>query len=125
MVLGIGIDLVETARIARALASHGDRFALRVFSPAEVAYCARRANRAECLAARWAAKEAFLKAIGTGWSQGLVFRDVEVAGGDGRPPRLLPAGRAAARLAEMGVRAVRLSLTHEGAYAAAVVLLEG
>lgn len=125
MVLGIGIDLVETARIARALGSHGDRFARRVFSPAEVAYCSGRANRHECLAARWAAKEAFLKAIGTGWSHSLAFQDVEVAGGDGKPPRLLPAPRAADKLAEMGVRRVHLSLTHEGAYAIAVVVLEG
>lgn len=125
MILGVGIDLVETSRIARALSSHGGRFERRVFGQAEVACCNGRANRAECFAARWAAKEAFVKAVGTGLGGGVSPRDVEVRGGAGEPPRLFLSGRAAERAREMGVRAVHLSLTHEGSYAAALVVLEG
>ena len=83
MILGVGLDIVETARVARALANHGARFADRVYTPAEYADCAARADRVEALAGRFAAKEAFLKALGTGWIRGLSLRHVEVVRGKG------------------------------------------
>src|SRR5438132_13625580 len=86
MILGVGLDVVETERVARALAAHGRRFEERVYSPAELAGCAHRVDRAQALAVRFAAKEAFLKPLGTGWVRGLSLRQVEgVAQHGGRP----------------------------------------
>lgn len=124
MILGVGLDVVETPRVARALATYGARFAERVFTAAELADCAGRADRAEALAARFAAKESFLKALGTGWITGLSLRDVEVTRATDGPPMLRLVGGAADRAAERGVRRVHLSLSHQTGLAAAVVILE-
>lgn len=125
MIVGVGIDLVETARMARAVEEHGERLEARIFTPAERADCAGRVDRVQALAARFAAKEACLKALGTGWARGLSFRQVEVVrDGEGRPSLLL-AGLAASRAHEMGVRRIHVSLTHQPGAAAAVVVLEG
>lgn len=125
MILGLGVDLVETRRLEEALRRHGSRFEDRVFTPGERRECAGRADQAQRLSARFAAKEACLKALGTGWSGGVGFRDVEVVRSrDGRPEIQL-SGAAAARAARLGVRAVHLSLTHQPGAAAAVVILEG
>src|SRR3989442_11046059 len=78
MILGVGLDVVETQRIARALALHGGRFEERVYTAAELAACADRADRAQALAGRFAAKEALLKALGTGSARGISFQQVEV-----------------------------------------------
>src|SRR6266571_722418 len=83
MILGVGLDVVETQRVARAIATHGRRFEERVYSPDELAACAERVDRMQALASRFAAKEAFLKALGTGTAHGLSFRQVEVVRGDG------------------------------------------
>jgi holo-[acyl-carrier protein] synthase len=126
MILGVGLDVVETARIARALATFGSRFAERVYTAAELVACAERADRVEALAARFAAKEAFLKALGTGWIRSVTLRQVEVVharGGGGQPELRLLDG-AAARMEERGVRRVHLTLSHQPGLAAAVVILE-
>lgn len=124
MIVGLGIDVVEVARLAAALSRHGDRFVDRVFTGAERAACDQRADRVLALAARFAAKEACLKALGTGWAEGLGFRDVEVARDENRPPRLLLHGAAARRAAALGVIRTHVSLTHQQGIAAAVVVLE-
>ncbi len=125
MIVGIGLDVVETTRVAGALARFGPRFAERVYTPAELADTAARADRVEALAGRFAAKEAFLKAVGTGWIRGLSLRHVEVVRADGGPPELKLARSAAERVRARGVRRVHLSLSHQPGLAAAVVILEG
>jgi holo-[acyl-carrier protein] synthase len=127
MIVGIGIDLVEIERLAKALgAPHGPRFEERVFTEGERADCAGRGaqGRIACLAARFAAKEACLKALGTGWSEGLSFRQVEVVRSSDGAPRLVLSGRAAERAGSMSVRGLHLSVTHERGVAGAVVVLE-
>ena len=125
MILGIGLDVVETAQIRRLLAAHGRSFEERVFTAAERAECAARADREQAFAARFAAKEACFKALGTGWSQGVSFLQVEVTRTDGGAPALRLSGRAAERARERGVRSMHVSLSHQGGIAAAAVILEG
>ncbi len=125
MIRGVGLDVVEVARIDDLLARRGQRFLERVFTPAERAACERRADRSRALAARFAAKEAGMKALGTGWSGGVGWHDFEVTGGAGTPPRLILSGVAAERSRDKGVERVHLSLSHDGGVAAAVVVLEG
>jgi holo-[acyl-carrier protein] synthase len=124
VIVGVGIDVVEVARLAVALSRHGDRFVERVFTDAEQAACASRGDRVLALAARFAAKEACLKALGTGWADGIGFRDVEVAREGNRPPRLILHGEAARRAETLGVVRSHVSLTHQPGTAAAVVILE-
>jgi holo-[acyl-carrier protein] synthase len=125
MILGVGVDVVETARIERAARRHGERFLGRVFTEAEAAYCRGMKRSAEHLAARFAAKEAAVKALGTGFGRGFGLRDIEVArDASGRPALRLH--RRARSLAErLGVRRVHVSLSHSRDLAAAVVVLEG
>ena len=125
MIIGIGIDLVQVERLAKALRAHGTRFEERVYTDGERSDCNGRADRVQGLAARFAAKEACLKALGTGWSGGLSFRQVEVIRSPTGSPSLLLAGAAAERARTLGVRSIHLSLTHEPGVAAAVVVLEG
>jgi holo-[acyl-carrier protein] synthase len=125
MIVGVGLDVVETERIAHALAAHGRKFEQRVYTAAEQAACAPRADRAQALAARFAAKEAFLKALGTGWVRGVSLRQVEVVEGQGGRPALKLAGAAAARARRKRVRKIHVTLSHQPGLAAAVVILEG
>jgi len=126
MVLGIGTDLMEIERIEHSLQRFGTRFLDRIYTPFEISYCQRkRHNAAESFAARFAAKEAGAKALGTGISRGVQWTEIEVRNLPGGRPTLLWHGRAAARAAAMGVEAVHLSLTHSRALAMAVVLVEG
>jgi holo-[acyl-carrier protein] synthase len=125
LILGIGLDVVATERIARLLANSGSDFEERVFTAAELEECRERADRAQALGARFAAKEACFKALGTGWTRGLSFRQVEVTGLAGGRPELRLAGEAAAQAQALGVRRILVSLTHEADVAAAVVVLEG
>jgi holo-[acyl-carrier protein] synthase len=124
MTIGIGIDLVDVERLERALARHGGGFEARVFTPGEIESCAGRADRVLALAARFAAKEACLKALGTGWSQGLGFREVEVVRGPGGLPQIRLHGRALERARSIGGERIHLSLTHERHLAAAFVVIE-
>ena len=125
VIVGIGIDVVTPERLERALAGHGGAFEGRVFTPGERAECASRADRAQALAARFAAKEACFKALGTGWGDGYGLQQVEVVTGPAGRPELRLAGGAAERARELGVRAIHVSLSHEPVAAAAVVVLEG
>ncbi len=125
MILGLGLDVVSIDRISRSLSDGAERFEERVFTPAERQVCASRHDRLQALAARFAAKEACLKALGTGWTGGLSFQQVEVLGSEGGQPELRLSGRAAERAQTLGVRRVHVTLSHEHNVAAAVVILEG
>lgn len=122
--MGSGIDLCEVARIRQAMERHGDRFKQRVFTDAEIAYAERRLNRYERYAARFAAKEAGMKALGTGWRGGLGWRDIEVANLASGRPTLVFHRTAAAIASRLGVSNVALSITHTADQAMASVILE-
>jgi len=114
-VLAHGIDLVETARIARMLADHPERFAEKCFTAAERAYCDRNtARRAEHYAARFAAKEAVLKALGTGWAGGIAWTDIEVVRSETGEPSIVVTGEAARIAKARGINRWLVSLTHVG-----------
>ena len=123
-ILGIGIDATDIPRIAEVLERYGDRFLRRVFTDDEIAYCTRRRNPAPHLAGRFAAKEAAMKALGTGHSRGVIWRDIEVVRRGG-PPRLMLHGGAGVRAATMNVRRSLLTITHSDALALAQVMLIG
>jgi len=108
----------------KAISRYGDRFVERVFTPREIAYANRKANRFERFAARFAAKEAGMKALGTGWRGGIAWRDFEVANLPSGRPTLQFHGKAADVAARLGVRNIALSLTHTREQAMAVVILE-
>ena len=104
MIVGTGIDIAEVPRIAQALARHGDRFLHRVFTEGEIRYCDSKANRVERYAARFAAKEAGMKALGTGWNHGVRWRDIEVSRQPGGRPTITFHGKAAEFAARPGRR---------------------
>ena len=124
MIVGTGIDIVEVPRIADSIKRFGDRFLRRVFTEGEIRYCESKANRVERYAARFAAKEAGMKAIGTGWSHGVAWKDIEVCRTPGNRPTLTFHRRAAEFAAKLGTRNVALSLTHTAEQAIAQVILE-
>lgn len=123
-IIGIGIDASDIPRIAHTLERYGDRFLRRVFTEGEIAYCMRRRRPAQHLAGRFSAKEATMKALGTGHTQGVLWKDVEVVRGGG-PPRLVLHGGALRRADAMGVGRSLLTITHSDALAFAQVLLFG
>jgi len=125
MIVGTGVDITEVPRIRQALERHGERFLRRVFTSEEIRYCSGKPNAAERLAARFAAKEAGMKAIGTGWRGGITWRDVEVVRQRGQRPRLEYHGRAAEIAAALGCKRTHLSLSHTAEQAIAQVILEG
>jgi holo-[acyl-carrier protein] synthase len=125
VILGSGVDLCEVPRIEAAIARYGSRFLERIFTAREIAYADRKANRFERYAARFAAKEAGMKALGTGWHGGIAWRDFEVVNLPSGRPTLNFHGRAAEVAAQLGVRHVTLSLTHTKEQALAMVVLEG
>ena len=125
MIVGSGVDLCEVGRIKSALLSpHGGRLRKRVFTELEIAYAESKANRFERYAARFAAKEAGMKALGTGWRHGISWHDFEVANLPGGRPTLRLRGKAAEIADRIGVSAVSLSLTHTALQAMAMVILE-
>jgi holo-[acyl-carrier protein] synthase len=124
MIAGIGVDIVDVARIATLLERYGRRFLLRVFTDSERQYAMQGANPAERLAGRFAVKEAVMKAIGTGKTQGILWRDVEtVRGVMGRPVVRLH-GNAVRWMRWRGGDALHVSITHDGGKAVAFVVLE-
>jgi len=125
MIIGHGIDLVDVARIAASVERHGQRFLDRVFTGAEQAYAAGSKRRLEHLAARFAAKEAALKALGTGWRSGIAWTDVEVISQPSGAPMLHITGRAAEIAAERGIAAWHVSLSHTEFQAMASVIASG
>jgi len=124
MILGTGVDMAEVPRIRAAVERYGRRFIERIYTPAEIAYVERKANRFERYAARFAAKEAGMKALGTGWNDGVLWRDFEVANLPSGQPTLHLHGRASSFAQQMGVRRIALSLTHTAELALAHVILE-
>ena len=124
MILGVGTDLMEIARIQQSIARFGDRFLQRIFTSSEILYCRRKKNAAESFAARFAAKEAGAKALGTGISHGVTWLEVEVAREPSGKPSLKLTGRAADRARTLGVTRISLSLTHSRDTALAVVIME-
>jgi holo-[acyl-carrier protein] synthase len=124
MVIGVGTDLIEIARIAHSIDRFGDRFLRRVFTPREIAYCQRKKYAAESFAARFAAKEAAAKALGTGISRGVSWLELEVVRLPSGQPTLALSGRAAQLATRLGVARTSLSLTHSKDFALAVVVME-
>lgn len=122
MVIGIGIDLVRIGRFEQAMARHGGRFLDRLFTTAERERFRRHPFPGRHLAARFAAKEAAFKALGTGWGQGVAWREVEVVGGGRRPSSLVFSGRARDAAARLGIKQMLVSLTHDADYAVAFVI---
>ena len=125
MIVGIGIDVAEVKRIAEVIESQGERFLKRVFTRDEVAYCEQFRNKYERFAGRFAAKEAAMKALGTGWSRGVRWVDVEVVRHRGRRPTLELKGEARKIADGLGVRNIALSITHTVEQAIAQVIFEG
>lgn len=124
MILGIGSDLAEVPRIRASRERFGDRFLQRVYTGAEVRYALSKANKDERLAGRFAAKEAGMKALGTGLSGGVTWKDFAVSREPSGKPTLSLTGRAAQIAAAKGVRRVHLTITHTAELAMAVVVME-
>jgi holo-[acyl-carrier protein] synthase len=124
MIIGTGVDIAEVHRIRESVERFGDRFLHRIFTEGEINYCQRRANRFESYAARFAAKEAGMKALGTGWSHGIRWRDIEVVRPKGQRPTIQFHGEAAAVAARIGAKNIALSVTHTSEHALAHVILE-
>ena len=124
MIVGTGIDLAEVDRIRGAIQRHGHRFVDRIYTANEIAYVESKANRFERYAARFAAKEAGMKAIGSGWKRGVRWQDFEVANLPSGKPTLSFYGVAAEIAAKLGVRNVALSITHTALQGIAIVILE-
>jgi holo-[acyl-carrier protein] synthase len=124
MIVGTGIDIAEVPRIAQSIERFGARFLERIYTPAEMNYCDSKANRAERYAARFAAKEAAMKALGTGWNHGVRWVDCEVVRMPGGRPTMAFHGRAAEFAAKLGVKNAALSISHTVDQAIAQVILE-
>src|SRR6185436_20922734 len=112
MIVATGIDIIEISRIEEVFERRGSRFRDRVFTDAEIAYCEPRGSKFASYAARFAAKEAMMKALGTGWSNGVAWRDVEVLRGEKGAPSITLRGRALERFSLLGARKAHISMTH-------------
>lgn len=124
MIVGTGIDIAEVPRIRRSIERFGNRFLHRIFTPGEIRYCDSKANRFERYAARFAAKEAAMKALGTGWNHGVRWLDCEVIRRPGSRPTIAFHGKAGEFAARLGVKNAALSITHTKDQAFAQVILE-
>ena len=124
MIVGTGVDIVEVRRVGAAIERFGERFLKRIYTPAEMQYCDSKLNRVERYAARFAAKEAGLKAIGTGWRRGVAWTELEVRREASGRPTLAFSGRAGEFAAALGVKQSFVSLSHTAEHAIAQVILE-
>ena len=124
MIVGTGIDIAEVPRIRQSIERFGERFLQRIFTAGEIRYCDSKANRFERYAARFAAKEAAMKALGTGWNHGVRWVDCEVARLPGGRPTITFHGKAGEFAAKLGVKNAALSITHTKEQAMAQVILE-
>lgn len=124
MIVGIGVDLVSLPRFAELMERRGDAAVSRFYTPAEAERCRQSKSAVESFAARFAAKEAFFKALGTGWGLGGRWTEVEVVSAPSGAPSLALSGRAAEAAAERGVTRIHLTMTHTHDTAAAFVVLE-
>ncbi|HKG22867.1 MAG TPA: holo-ACP synthase [Blastocatellia bacterium] len=124
MIAAIGVDIIEISRVEQSIERQGSRFKERVFTSAEIAYCEARPSRSASYAARFAAKEAAMKALGTGWGDGVGWQQVEIICGEKGAPSISLSGRALERLNELGAKRVHLSMSHSNDLAIAQVILE-
>jgi holo-[acyl-carrier protein] synthase len=124
MIVGTGIDIAEVPRIRRSIERFGSRFLHRIYTAGEIRYCDSKANRIERYAARFAAKEAAMKALGTGWNHGVRWRDCEVIRLPGGRPTIAFHGKAGEIAAKLGAKNASLSITHTAEQAFAQVILE-
>ena len=124
MISGIGIDVVQNQRIHDSIERFGDRFLNRIYTQVEKEYCSKTADPAIHYAARWAAKEAAFKALGTGWSAGVKWKEVEVQRLESGKPELHLYGEALAHATSMGATRFHVSLTHDQLISSAVVIFE-
>ena len=118
-VLGVGTDITECLRIAQMIERHGELFVGRVYTQLEIDYCRSRRMATQHFAGRWAAKEAVLKALGTGWRKGISWRDIEIRNGPGGRPQALLKGGAQEIAAKMGIRCMLVSISHCRSHATA------
>lgn len=125
MIIGIGVDIAEVERVRTAIERHGEAFLRRIYTPGERAYCEKFRNKYERYAGRFAAKEAAMKALGTGWRKGIRWVDIEAERQEGGKPALILHGVARKRAEEMGVKHIAMSITHTGTQAFAQVIFEG
>jgi holo-[acyl-carrier protein] synthase len=125
MLIGTGVDLIEIERIAQSIERYGERFLHRIYTLQEIAYCSRKRAGAESYAARFAAKEAGAKALGTGISRGVTWSELQVIREPGGRPILELTGRARLLADKLGVKAISLSITHTRNLAMATVMMEG
>ena len=125
MIVGMGIDVAEVKRIRAVIEGQGERFLRRVYTPEDAAYCEQFKNRYERYAGRFAAKEAAMKALGTGWSRGVRWVDVEVVRQRGGRPTMALKGEARKIAESLGVNNIVLSITHTAEQAIAHVIFEG
>ena len=124
-VIGIGTDITECLRIARMIERHGDLFINRVYTPAEIRYCQNRKQTTEHFTGRWAAKEAVLKALGTGWRRGISWRDVEVVNEPGGKPIVSVHGGAKQVVEDLGITRLLISISHCRTHATAYAIATG
>jgi holo-[acyl-carrier protein] synthase len=125
MIIGMGVDIAEVQRLRAAIERQGERFLKRVFTEQEIAYCERFRNKYERYAGRFAAKEAAMKALGTGWRRGVRWVDLEVAPLSSGKPTMELKGEARKIAGKMGVKHIAISITHTASQALAHVIFEG
>jgi holo-[acyl-carrier protein] synthase len=124
MIVGLGVDITEVDRMEAAIVRHGRPFLERLFTPSEIAYCEKHRHSAERFAGRFAAKEAAMKALGTGWAQGVRWRDIEVVREPSGKPTLKLSGATRSIADRLGVKHIALTITHDGNTALAQVIFE-
>lgn len=124
-VKGIGTDIIECLRIAQMIDRHGELFITRVYTEHEIEYCSTKKSSTQHYAGRWAAKEAVLKALGTGWRRGISWRDVEVRNKPGGAPTISLYGGAREVLERAGIKTIHISISHCRSHATAYALAEG
>jgi holo-[acyl-carrier protein] synthase len=124
MIVGLGVDITEVDRIEAAIARRGRALLERIFTPSEILYCEKHRNRAERFAGRFAAKEAAMKALGTGWARGVRWLDIEVVREPSGKPTLKLSGATRAIADGLGVKNIAVTITHDGNTALAQVIFE-
>lgn len=124
-ILGIGTDIIECPRIGKMIEQHGELFLRRVYTEREIRYCQSRKHAIENFAERWAAKEAILKALGTGWNRGIAWTDIEVRNGFAGQPRVLVCGRVRDAALRRGIGDILITVSHCRTYATAYALALG
>jgi holo-[acyl-carrier protein] synthase len=124
MIVGLGVDITEVDRMEAAIGRRGRAFLERLFTPAEIKYCEKHRNRAERFAGRFAAKEAAMKALGTGWARGVRWIDIEVVREPSGKPTLKLSGATRAIADGLGVKNIVVTITHDGNTALAQVIFE-